>query len=324
MTITPRRITVAGLTAALAAIALPAAAQDFPTRSIRIIVPYAVGGFPDPISRTLAPHISSVLGQPVLVDNKPGGGGVPAINELLRAPADGYQMVCADAAQWAIQPVLRPGIYDPIKDFTPLGLVATAIIFVTVREDMQVKSFQELVALAKSRPGSLSYGTSGVGSLHQLFMETVKAHFGVDIVHVPYKGAAASVAALVAGDIPVVIASTGSLAAHLASGKVRRLLAATSHRLKSAPDIPATSDVGMTDSFPGDEGFIVHSATPKPIVDKLAGAIAKAAQAPDFAKLMERLHAEVTYQSPAEMAERMRTDQARYARAIKLAGVKGE
>ena len=301
-----------------------AAAQEYPTRPIRIIVPYAAGGFPDPISRTLAPHISAVLGQPVLVDNKPGGGGVPAMTDLLRAPPNGYQMLIADAAQWAIQPALRPGVYDPLKDVTPLGMVATAIIFVTVREDSPAKTFQELVAMAKTKPGALSYGTSGIGSLHQLFMETVKAQFGMDVVHVPYKGAVASVSALVAGDIPIVIASTGTMAGHLQAGKVRRLLASTSHRLPSAPDVPATSDVGMPDSFPGDEGFIVHSGTPKPIVDKLTLAIAKAAQAPDFAKLMERLFAAVTYLPPAEMMEKIRADQARYARAIKLAGVKAE
>lgn len=309
---------------ALGLSAFDAAAQEFPTRPIRIIVPYAAGGFPDPISRALAPHMSAVLGQPVLVDNKPGGGGVPAMNELLGAPSDGYQMLIADAAQWAIQPALRPGVYDPLKDFTPLGMVATAIIFVTVREDNPAKTFQELVAIAKAKPGSLSYGSSGIGSLHQLFMEAVKAQFGLDILHVPYKGAVASVGALVAGDIPIVIASTGTMAGHLQAGKVRRLLAATSQRMRIAPDVPATADVGMPDSFPGDEGFIIRSGTPKPVVDKLVGAVAKAVQAPDFAKLMERLFAEVTYLPPAEMMEKMRVDQARYARAIKLAGVKGE
>jgi tripartite-type tricarboxylate transporter receptor subunit TctC len=324
MKTTTRRITIAGLASVLAGISTLAGAQDFPTRPIRIIVPYAPGGIPDPITRALAPHMAQTLGQPVTVENKPGGGGVPAISELLRAPADGHLLVCADAGQWAIQPALKPGVFDPAKDFVALGMVATSIIFVTVREDLPVKSFQDLVALAKSKPGQLSYGTSGIGSIHQLFMETVKAQFGMDIVHVPFKGAAASIGALVAGDIPIVIASNGSLAPHLKAGKVRRLLAATTNRSRSAPDVPSTADVAMTDSFPGDEGYIVRSGTPKAIVDKLAFAVARAAATPEFAKITENLYVDVTYLTPAQMEERMRIDQVRYAKAIRLAGVKPE
>lgn len=301
-----------------------ASAQEFPTRPLRIIVPYAAGGFPDPMSRALAQSMGSLLGQQIVVENKPGGGGIPALNELQRAPSDGYLLLCADAQQWAFQPALRPGIYDPQKEFTPLGMLATAVLFITVRDDMPVKSFQELVALAKAKPGTLSYGSSGIGTQHHLFMETVKSQFNVDIVHIPFKGAVASIGALIAGDIPVVIAATGTLAGHLKTGKVRRLLAATSGRMRSAPDVPATADVGLRDSFPGEIGYVVAGATPRPIVERLAAVFARAAQSPEIAKAAENLYVDVTYQPPAQMAETMRADLARYVNAIKLVGLKPE
>lgn len=308
----------------LLCLGLVAQAQDFPSRPMRIIVPYPPGGIPDPVTRVVAQSMSETLGQPIVVENKLGGGGLPAVRDLQQSKPDGYTLLCLDNGMWALQPALRPGIYDPLKDFAPVGTAVMTTIYVTVNDSLRVKTIQELVALAKANPGKFSFGTSGVGTSHQLLMETVKAHFGIDLVHVPYKGAASSAAALVAGEIPVVIASMGTLAPHMKTGKIRRLLASTFRRSAFSPEVPGLGDVGIDNNFAGDVGYVAPGGTPRTVIDKLAGALAKAVQTPEFAKRMEGLFVEVSYRTPEQFEEAIRQDVPRYARAVKLSGAKAE
>jgi tripartite-type tricarboxylate transporter receptor subunit TctC len=324
MQASPRLCCRATLLAAALAATGSAQAQEFPSKPLRIIVPYAAGGVPDPLTRTLGAMMSPLLGQQIIVENKPGAGGVPAMQELMRAPADGYTLSYADAGLWAVQPALRPGIYDPLKEMTPLGTAVMSIIFVVAREDLGVKSMQELVALAKSRPGKLSYGSSGSGSLHHLFMESVKAHYGVDLVHVPYKAATQAMQALLAGDLAITMASAAASAPFAKSGKIRVILAATQQRSQFLPEVPSMGDLKLETTYSGSIGYIAPGGTPRAVVDRLASALATVVKTDEFAKRAEGFFVEVDYRTPAQHLELMRQDIARYARAVKISGAKAE
>ena len=311
------------LAAALAAFG-SAQAQEFPSRAIRIIVPYAAGGVPDPLTRTIATMMSPLLGQQIIVENKPGAGGVPAMQDLMRSPADGYTLSYADAGLWAVQPALRPGLYEPLREMTPLGTAVMSIIFVVVREDLGVRTIQELIALAKSRPGQLSYGSSGSGSLHHLFMESLKAHYGFDMVHVPYKAATQSLQALLAGDLGVTMASAAASTPFAKSGKIRVILAATQQRSQFLPEVPSMGDLKVETTYSGAIGYIAPGGTPRAVVDKLAAALGTVVKSDEFAKRAESLFVEVDYRNPAQHLDLMRQDMTRYARAVKISGAKAE
>ena len=310
------------LAAALAAFG-SAQAQEFPSRAIRIIVPYAAGGVPDPLTRTLGSMMSPLLGQQIIVENKPGAGGVPAMQDLMRSPADGYTLSYADAGLWAVQPALRPGIYDPMKEFTPLGTAVMSIIFVVVREDLGVRTIQELIALAKSKPGQLSYGSSGSGSLHHLFMESFKAATGLDMQHIPYKGSSQQVQALLAGDVPIGVGGGSATSPQVKAGKLRWLVATTRDRSKLTPDVPSMSEIGLSDlNFAGDVGYFAPAGTPRAAINKIADAINKALQQPDVVQRVNTAFLEPLFRNPDQMAETVKADKERYAKAVKISGAK--
>ena len=268
--------------------------------------------------------MSPLLGQPIVVENKPGAGGVPAMQELIRSPADGYTLSYSDAGLWAVQPALRPGLYDPLKEFAPLGTAVMSIIFVVVREDLGVKSIQELIALAKSKPGQLSYGSSGSGSLHHLFMESLKAHYGFDMVHVPYKAATQALQSLLAGDLGVTMASAAASTPFAKSGKIRVILAATQQRSQFAPDVPSMGDLKVETSYSGAIGYVAPGGTPRAVVDKLAAALGSVVKSDEFARRAESLFVEVDYRNPVQHLDLIRQDIPRYARAVKISGAKSE
>ena len=191
---------------ALAVAPVLASAQAFPSRPIRIIVPYAAGGQPDIVARVVSKQMSVALGQPVTVDNVTGGSGVTAITQLIGQRPDGHTLIALDAGHWAIFPAGRGAAtpYDPVKSFTPVSLVTTSSLFLAVHESVPVKSMAELVSLARQQPGKLNYGSSGIGSLHHLTIEALKQSMGIDMVHVPYRGTGQSVPALVGGQVQLV------------------------------------------------------------------------------------------------------------------------
>ncbi len=307
--------------ASLAALA-SADAQEFPARPIRIMIPYAGGGLPDPLTRVIGQSMAATLGQQVLVEQKPGAGGSTAALELIKSPADGYTLMFADSSHWGIQPALRPGIYDPVRDFSPIGMVARSFLYIVVREDLKVKSIEEFVALAKAKPGTISYGTSGNGSLHHLFMETVRAHYGIELVHVPFKGAVPAFQAFMAGHLPVTIATVVTAEPHMKGGTMRRLLASSAQRSRFVPDVPSLADMKIEGNITGDMGYVAPAGTPKPVIDKLYGALAKAVQQPDFQKHLDSFYVDPLFRTPEQFAEIIRADVPRYARVVKLSGAK--
>jgi len=302
-----------------------AVSQEFPARAVRVLVGYAAGGAPDVVARSLGPQMGAALGQPITVENRPGAGGLPAMQELLRSAPDGYSMIITDVGGYAILPSMRPGVYDSVKDLHALGQATTNAVYITVNNKIPAKTMPEFIALVKSKPGQYNYGSAGIGTLHHLFMEAVKAAYGLDMQHVPYKGSGQSVVALLNGDVPIAIAATTATQQFVKDGRLRLLAASTKERDKLAPDVPSASEFGSPDlDFGGDMGYFALAGTPKPVADKLAAALAKAVLSPEFAARVGALGTNVMYRSPEQFAEAVRSANARYQKIVKLAGVKAE
>src|SRR6266850_2369667 len=195
-------------------LAVAAQAQDFPTKPIRMVVPYAPGGLPDTMTRIIGPKMSEALGQQIVVENRPGAGGISGTEVVARSTADGYTLLIADVGQLAINPHLfKPLPYDPLKDLAPVSLIGSTALFLVLQASVPANDFKELVALAKARPGAMNYGSSGLGSIHHLTTEAMKAAFGLDIVHVPFKGMGQAVPALLGGQVSMLFSALPAIVA---------------------------------------------------------------------------------------------------------------
>ncbi len=316
----------AALVAAVFAVAfaLPAPAQDFPSRPVRIIVGYPAGGLPDVVMRMLAPQLSAQLGVPFTIENVPGANGRVGIAALLNAPADGYTLFAADPGNWAVDPAMNPNAdYDPQRVFAPVALYAEhSPIFLVVAATFPARTLRELVALARAQPGVLTYASPGIGTQHQLIMEDFKASLGLDIRHIPYKGSAQTIPALIGGQVSMVITAPASVMAQAKEGRVRIIGVARKTRAASAPDAEPMGDAGIAGfDHGGSLGVLARAGTPHAAIDVLAAAFAKALAMPDVAAYLATLSFEpVRDPSPAALDARMREDRAKYTRIVKQLG----
>lgn len=303
-----------------------AQAQEFPSRPLKIIVPYAPGGAADVVARLIAPSMGEILGQQFIVENRAGASGIPAVEAAAKSPPDGHTLLIADAGQWAINSALHAKLpYDATKELAPISKVTTLSLFLVVHESVPANSLQELVALAKAKPGSLNYGSSGTGTVHHLTMEAMKAALGLDIVHVPYKGTGQSIPALLGGQVAMAISALPSIAAHVKSGKVKVLGANTQKRSPFAPDIPSIAELGIPDfDFPGELGLLAPAGTPRPHIDKLAAALAQAVRRPEAVQRLTAMGMEPVGGKPEELAAQIKADIRRYAQAVKVSGAKAD
>ncbi len=300
-----------------------AQAQDFPNKPIRTFITVPTG-VPDVVSRMLGQQMAGSLGQPFVTEPRPGAGGLLAVQATKQSAADGYSLIFTDGAVWGIMPALRPGSFDPMKDLIPIGMVMTSSIFLSVGEKLPVKNMQEFIALAKAKPGTISYATAGSGTLHHLFMEGVRSALGINILHVPYaRGTSEALPAFLGGNTDAMVSSLPVIEPHLKTGKARMILASTQRRSPMAPDVPSLADIGVRgESFSGDMGYLAPAGTPKPVVDKLADALAKAVKSTEYIEKLKAFGVEPIFRGPEEFSEIMKSDLARYARAVKVAGAK--
>lgn len=312
--------------ASVALLASPVGAQDFPQKPVRMVIGFPPGGTPDVIARALAQPMGGALGQPILVDNKVGAGGLNGIQDLLRSPADGYSILMADVSVFAILPAMRPGVYDPTKDLIPLGNAITSPVYLMINSGVPAKTFPEFVDLAKSKPGQYSYGTPGVGTLHHFFMEAIKLHFGLNIQHVPFKGVAQMTVSLVGGDVQAGIVAMTAARPFIRDGKIRAIAASTRERDPVlSPDVPTVYEFGAKDiDYAGDIGLFAPVRTPKAAVDKLAAAVAKAVQDPDFVAKAPSMGANALYRNPEVFGESVRASYARFQNLIKATGIQAQ
>ncbi len=315
---------VAAALLALAVCAPLAAQEAYPTKPVRWIVPYAAGGLPDTIARVLAQKVGESLGQQVTIENRGGAGGIPGTEAVARAAPDGYTFLVADVGQVAINPFLYAKLsYDPARDLAPVGLLATANLFLVANQAVPAKDFAELVALARAKPGVLNYGSSGVGSIHHLSMESLKSALGLAIVHIPYKGTGQSIPALVSGDVSLAYSAMPSIAAHVKSGRVKVLAVSTAQRSPTAPDVPTVAELGVPGyDFAPEIGLLAPAGTPPAVVARMSQEVAKALKSPEVAQRFAQLDIAPVGSTPAEYAARIQAANEKYAQAVKVSGAR--
>lgn len=302
-------------------------AQSYPVRPIRAVVPYAAGGLPDTMTRIVSQRMVEILGQLIVVDNRPGAGGISGCELVANATPDGYTVLIADVGQTAINPALYAKLpYDTLRDFAPVSLMGTSGQFLVAHAALPAGTLKELIALARSKPGQIRYGSGGIGSVHHLSMETLKAALGLDIVHVPYKGAGQAVPALLAGEVSLLFAALPATAAHIKAGRLKVLGVNTIKRNAQAPDIPTIAEItGIKDyDYPPAIGVMAPAKTPKAVIDRLAAAVQKAVQHPDTVARYTTLGIDPVGNTPAQYLAQTRADIAKYARAVKASGIKVE
>ncbi|MFM9972689.1 MAG: Bug family tripartite tricarboxylate transporter substrate binding protein [Burkholderiales bacterium] len=304
-------------------------AQDYPNKSVRVIVPYAPGGQPDIVVRLLSQHLGTQLGQAFLVENIPGANGIAAVNTLLKQPADGYVIAHGDGSTWGIAPAMNPKLpYDPLKDFAPIGLYGQSSgLFLVVNTDLGVASLQELIALAKAKPGTLAYASAGIGSIHHLIMEDFKATFGADLLHVPYKGSGQTIPALAGGQVGISIGSFGAVSSYVKEGRIKILSVSTQKRSALAPDVPTMAEATGKPDFEhgGALGLLARAGTSRGVIEKLNTAMSKALALPEVQARINAVGLEpVPDNRPEAQAEHMRYMLAKYTRVVKNSGIRAE
>jgi len=297
-------------------------AEDYPTRPITLLVPYAAGGGNDVMARIAADKMTRTLGQPIVVENRGGAGGTIATRDAARAAPDGYTLVIGGTGTLAVDPTLykNPG-YDPRKDFAPIGLIAKSALVVLVNPAVPVHSIAELIALAKKQPGQLTYASAGVGSGMHLGTVYFASEAGIDLTHVPYKGTGPALADLVGGHVSIYFSSMPSAIGLVRDGKLRALAVTDSKRSPLFPDLPTVAEAGL----PGYEavlhyGIVAPAGTPRPIVDKLNAALREAVSSPDLAEKIAADGAEPLASTPQEYAADIDREEAKWSAIVKKSG----
>jgi tripartite-type tricarboxylate transporter receptor subunit TctC len=317
---------VAPLLAAFCAV--PAGAvdvQSYPSRPVRIISPFAAGGSNDIVARAVAPKLSELLGQQVVVENRPGAGGVVGTEIGAKSTADGHTLTVITIATMVISPALRKLPYDPVKDFAPIGLMATSPYIVVVHPTVPAKTIRELVALMKAHPAQVEYGSGGVGTPGHLAGAMLARMTGTNMVHVPYKAGNLALNDLLGGHISLTFSNTITSSQLIKSGKVRALAATSSKRLTDFPELPTVAESGV----PGYEFTLwlalgAPSATPQPIVRRLSEALRSALQAPDLQQRLRTQAVEPLSSSAEALAAKIKSEQVIYARIVKESGARAE
>jgi tripartite-type tricarboxylate transporter receptor subunit TctC len=308
----------------LLVMAFPAMAQEaYPSKSVRLMAAAAPGGNPDVLGRMLAVKLSEAFGRPFIVENVPGAGGVVAAEILARAPADGHVLMLGDSGALAINVALNPKLsYHPLKDFTLITALAAVPTVLVAHPSIAANSLQEFVALAKSQPGKLSYGSAGNGSVHHLTMAVFAAREGLDMLHVPYKGGSALVAAALSGEVQSGWSGIPNVASHIRAGKLKVFAISTARRSSSLPDVPTAIELGYSDfDIATVIGLQAPIGTPREVVNRLQAVAAKALREREFAERMANLGMELREEGTESYGRFVREDLERYAAAVKAAGI---
>ncbi len=298
-----------------------AQAQAAPPRTLRIVVPYGASGAPDVIARVLAQKLAPALGQSVIVDNRPGAGGIVAAELVAKAAPDGATFFLADLGHVAINPNLYPKLpYDPLRDFVPVTLVAQTPLFMATVPS--IGSVHQLIELSHQKKG-LHYGSSGNGSPHHLGMELFRMLTGAQLIHIPYKGVAQSVPALLAGDVDVIIVGLPSIAPHAKSGRARLLGVTTIRRTPLMPDLPTVAEQGAAgfDINVG-VGLLAPAGTPREVIDRLQVEVVKLLAVPETAQYLTALGIDPVGSTPEQYGEMIRADLRKFADLVRNAAVK--
>jgi tripartite-type tricarboxylate transporter receptor subunit TctC len=320
----PRRSFIGWAASAAAVAAAPSArAQAFPSKPIRIIVPYDAGGLSDVTARNIGKELSARLGQPVLIENKPGATQIIGATYVQKSPADGYTLLFCSLTSMVLNKYGFAKLpYDPQKDFVPLSLVTQTPLFLYVNDKFPARNMQEFIREVKAKPGVYSYASLGHGSSYHVVMEMFKAATGIDIKHVPYKGSAPGMMALLKDEVQVMFDVGGVSTQHVAEGKLRPLAVTGARRATGVPDVPTLAEQGIQ----GFElnfwfGLVAPAGTPKPVVDKLSSEIAQIVQSPEFRERAQKAGYYAVSTTPAEFSALIDSDMARWDKGFKAAKI---
>jgi tripartite-type tricarboxylate transporter receptor subunit TctC len=324
---TRRRVNVSILVALFwASLPFAAAAQDFPTRVIRLVVPYPPGGPTDVAARIIANAMSAKLGQPIVIENKPGGAaGTVGGRYVASADPDGYTVVMSQVGSLTVAPFLYKLDYDPIKDFAPIGIVAETPEILTINPSLPAHTVAEFVAYAKSNPGRLNFASPGVGTLPHLLGEQLQLAAGIKLTHVPYRGAGPAVSDLLGGQVQVMFDSTSVMLPHIEAGRLRALAISSAKRIPQIPNVPTVAEAGypqLTESLW--TALLAPAATPKPIIQKLNVALNESLKTPEVRKAYANLDVVTRIVTPQELKTFMAEEVRKWQQVVAQAGIKGE
>jgi tripartite-type tricarboxylate transporter receptor subunit TctC len=305
---------------------LPAAAQQYPTRPVRLVLGFAPGGASDTMARTVANRLAENLGQPVVIDNRPGAGGNIAAEIVAHSAPDGYTMLLGNNGMLAINVSLYPRIgFDPVKDFAPVVLIASQPNILVVNPTVPANSVKELIALARAKPGQLNYASPGAGTTGHLAADLFKTMAGVNMVVIPFKGGGPAVLAVIAGECQFTFATALSVQPQIKAGRVRALAVTTAGRSASFPDLPTVAEAGV----PGFDaitwhGIVVPARTPQAVIARLNREINKLLQTADMRERLMVLGSDIIGGEPRQLTDYMRVEIPRWAKVIKESGAKAE
>jgi len=313
------------LAAALCAATMPAHSQGYPVRPVKIVVPFPAGGPTDVLTRVLADKMGAQLGQPVVVENKPGAGGSIGADFVAKSTPDGYTLVMATASTHSIGPYLGKLPYDPVKDFTPIVWVGNATNVLVVSNNVPASSVKELIDLARKDPGRLNYATSGIGTISHLTSELFASMAGVKLTHVPYKGTQQSIPDLMSGQVAILFDNIMTAMPNVKAGKVKALGISSPKRSALVPELPTVAEAGL----PGFQslvwfGLLGPAGTPKAVVDRVNAELNKALLLPEIQARFVQVGFEPAGGTSADFARTMERDAAKWSKVIKDAGVKPE
>jgi len=322
---TPSKMLLTSL--ALAALsAVSAAAQDYPSRPVTLIVPYSAGGGNDLMARTAAEKMSQALGQQIVIENRGGAGGSIATRQVAKAPPDGYTLGLGGTGTLAIDPTLYANVgYDPRKDLAPIGLIATSGLVICVRPSLAARSIGELIALAKQQPGKLNYASAGTGSGIHLGTEYFASMAGIKLTHIPYKGSVPALTDLVGGHVAIYFSSLPPAVGLVKDGKVRALAVTGAKRSPVFPDVPTVAEAAL----PGYEavlhyGIVAPAGTPRAIIEKLSAALRAAVMSDELKARLADDGAEPLPSTPEEYAADIDREETKWSAIVKLSGAKAE
>jgi tripartite-type tricarboxylate transporter receptor subunit TctC len=306
--------------------AAPALAQNYPNRPIKVVVPFPAGGPTDGMARIISDRLHAVLGQPIVVENRGGAGGGIGGKFVADADPDGYTLLMSPGGALTTGPMVNAKIgYDPVKVFAPVCELIETPLIVSVRPDLPAKSLAEVVAYAKANPGKLRWGSQGYGTAPHLLAEMFKLEAGIDMLHVPYRGTAPLLNAILAGEVNIIADPSTTSLPHIQAGKLRPIAIAGSERYAELPNVPTTAEAGFPKLLsPFWLAVVAPAATPPEIIDKLNNAFRQALAVPDTRKRLAALGAEVKIGTPAALDKMFAAERARWAPVIKEAHIKVE
>jgi tripartite-type tricarboxylate transporter receptor subunit TctC len=321
----PMRCAAVALLAAAAFAAPPTFAQPYPSKPIRIIVPYVAGGPSDLFARAVGQLLTEAWSQPAIIDNRPGASGNVGILAAVRSPADGYTLTTVSIA-FAVSPAMDGKLgYDPVKDLAPISLLASINNLLVVNPNLPVKSVKELIAFARARPGQVTFASGGAGGAQHLSGELFSNLANVKMTHIPYKGSAPGVTALISGETMIGFADMVITLPHVKSGRLRALAVTGSQRSALVPELPTIAEAGLPGySVTAWFGLLAPAATPHDIVNRISGEIQKGFKTPQMRERFSAMGADPVGSSPEQFAAFLKTEMTKWAKLVKAAGIRAE